>query len=340
MMRSVELGGLRVSVQGLGCMGMSEFYGPTDDRESLATLALARESGVTLFDTADKYGMGAGERLLGRFLAGGGGVSVASKFGFVRALGGADTREVRGDPAYVRQACEASLRRLGVDTIDLYYLHRPDPRVPVADTVGAMAGLVAAGKVRHLGLSEVGVADLRAAHAVHPIAALQSEWSLFHREVEESVLPACRELGVAFVAYAPLGRGFLTGSVGALGPDDFRRYVPWFAPGNAEHNLRLLEPVRALARRTGSTPAQVVLAWLHHRTEVWGVPVVPIPGTRRAAHLRENLGAAALRLGPGDLDLLEPIAGQVAGGRYAAAAPDGARGRQPTAAVSSGGRAG
>jgi aryl-alcohol dehydrogenase-like predicted oxidoreductase len=314
-------GGPRVSVQGLGCMGMSEFYGPADDTQSRATLELAAEFGVTLYDTADKYGIGANERLLGGFLAGHPEAVVATKFGFVRAAGGPDTREVRGDAAYVRQACEASLRRIGVDIIDLYYLHRRDPRVPIEETVGAMAELVRAGKVAHLGLSEVTAGELRAAAAVHPIAALQSEWSLFHREVEESVVPACRELGVAFVAYAPLGRGFLAGQPVTIGAADFRRYVPWFAAENAAHNLALLEPVRAVAAGRGVSVAQVALAWLRQRGEVWGLPVVPIPGSRRADHLRDNVAAAGLRLTPGELHSLEPIAAKVAGGRYAAAVP-------------------
>lgn len=309
-----------VGVQGLGCMGMSEFYGPTDTTESLATLDAALEAGVTLFDTADMYGSGHNEELIGPFVrANRDRVVIATKFAIERRAEDPGYRAVRNDPEYIRAAVDASLRRLGVDVIDLYYMHRRDPAVPLAESVGAMAELVRAGKVRHLGLSEVTGAELREAHAVHPIAAVQSEWSVFSRDVERSVVPAAAGLGVAFVPYSPLGRGFLTGSfqdAEQLPADDFRRTQPRFTGANAKANDALLEPVRRIAADRGVTPAQVALAWVHQRAQVHGLTVVPIPGTRKRTRLAENTAAATLELHPAELALLEPVAGEVAGDRY------------------------
>ncbi|MFI6843660.1 aldo/keto reductase [Kitasatospora sp. NBC_00085] len=309
-----------VGVQGLGCMGMSEFYGPTDTSEALATLDAALEGGVTLFDTADAYGFGRNEELIGPFVrANRDRVVVATKFAFERKQDDPAHRGVRNDPAYIRAAVDASLRRLGVDVIDVYYMHRRDPAVPIAESVGTMAELVAAGKVRHLGLSEVTGAELREAYAVHPIAALQSEWSVFARDVERSAVPAAAELGVAFVPYSPLGRGFLTGSFAAaeeLAEDDVRRTQPRFRGANAAANLVLVEPIREIAAARGITAAQVALAWVHQRAEVHGLTVVPIPGTRRRGRLAENTAAATLRLTAEELAVLEPISGRVAGDRY------------------------
>ncbi|MBF6140294.1 aldo/keto reductase [Nocardia farcinica] len=313
--------GLRVGSQGLGCMGMSEFYGESDLAESRATLERALELGVTLFDTADVYGMGHNEEFLADFVrAHRDRIVLATKFGIVRKADDPAFRGIDNSPAYLRAAVDASLRRLGIDTIDLYYLHRRDVRVPIEETVGVLAELVAAGKVRALGLSEVTGAELRAAHAVHPIAAVQSEWSLFSRDVERTAVPAAAELGVAFVPYSPLGRGFLTGSFTAateLSDTDFRRAMPRFTGANAARNAELLAPIRAIAQERGRTPAQVALAWAHSRTQVHGLPVVPIPGTRSRTRLAENVAAATLRLTPAELAVLEPIAEQVAGPRYA-----------------------
>ncbi|MFJ4678416.1 aldo/keto reductase [Kitasatospora sp. NPDC088783] len=315
-------GGPIVGVQGLGCMGMSEFYGPTDTDEALATLERALELGVTLFDTADVYGSGANEELIGPFVrAHREQVVLATKFAIERRADDAKFRGVNNDPAYIRRAVDGSLRRLGVDVIDLYYMHRRDPQVPLAESVGAMAELVAAGKVRHLGLSEVTGPELREAHAVHPIAALQSEWSIFARGVERSAVPAAAELGVALVPYSPLGRGFLTGALpdaGQLAADDFRRHLPQFTGENAAGNAELIAPIRRIAEQRGATAAQVALAWVQQRAEVHGLTaVVPIPGTRKRTRLEENLGATRLVLSKEELAELEPIAGQVAGGRYA-----------------------
>ncbi|WP_030233475.1 aldo/keto reductase [Streptomyces sp. NRRL S-350] len=314
-------GGPLVGVQGLGCMGMSEFYGPTDSGEALATLDAALESGVTLFDTADMYGFGRNEEFVGPFVrANRDRVVIATKFAIERSEDDPTRRAVRNDPAYIRSAVDASLRRLGVDEIDLYYMHRRNPAVPLAESVGAMAELVRAGKVRHLGLSEVTGAELREAHAVHPIAALQSEWSVFARDVERSAVPAAAELGVAFVPYSPLGRGFLTGAFqdGAqLSENDFRRTHPRFSGDNAAVNGGLLDPLREIAQARGVTLAQVALAWVHQRAEVHGLTVVPIPGTRKRSRLAENTAAATLRLTAEELALLEPVAERVAGPRYA-----------------------
>ncbi|MFF2084962.1 aldo/keto reductase [Nocardia sp. NPDC058176] len=310
-----------VGVQGLGCMGISEFYGETDPAESRATLDHALELGVTLFDTADIYGSGHNEEFLSDFVrANRDELVIATKFGIVRKAEDPSYRGFDNSPAYIRAAIDASLRRLGIDTVDLYYVHRRDTSVPIEDTVGTLAELVAAGKVRALGLSEVTGAELRAAHAVHPIAAVQSEWSLFSRDVERTAVPAAAELGVAFVPYSPLGRGFLTGSfrsANELGDKDFRNFQPRFTGGNAEHNAELLAPLAAIAQAHGITQAQAALAWVHARAAVHNLPVVPIPGTRKRTRLAENVAAATVRLTADELATLEPIAGQVAGNRYA-----------------------
>ncbi|NEW44538.1 aldo/keto reductase [Nocardia cyriacigeorgica] len=313
--------GIRVGTQGLGCMGMSEFYGSTDLAEARATLDRALDLGITLFDTADIYGSGHNEEFLGDFVrANRERVVLATKFGIVRKADDPVYRGFDNSPGYIRDSVEASLRRLGIDTIDLYYMHRRDPEVPIEDTVGAMAELVREGKVRALGLSEVTGDELRAAHAVHPIAAVQSEWSLFSRDVEKTAVPAAAELGVAFVPYSPLGRGFLTGSFSAaneLGDGDFRIRMPRFTGDNAAHNAELLAPLLAIAESRGLTPAQVALAWVHARSAVHSLAVVPIPGTRKRTRLAENVGAAGIALSTEELEALEPIAGQVAGPRYA-----------------------
>lgn len=313
--------GIQVGVQGLGCMGISEFYGPSDRAESRATLDRALELGVTLFDTADIYGSGDNEEFLSDFVrANRENIVLATKFAIVRKADDPHYRGIDNSPGYIRSAVDASLRRLGIDTIDLYYMHRRDPAVPIEETVGVMAELVRQGKVRALGLSEVTGDELRAAHAVHPIAAVQSEWSLFSRDVERTAVPAAAELGVTFVPYSPLGRGFLTGSfaqAGELNDTDFRRHMPRFSGDNASHNAALLAPLHAIAEERGLTPAQVALAWVHSRAQAHGLPVVPIPGTRRRTRLAENVAAATVALSPEELSRLEPIAGQVAGPRYA-----------------------
>ncbi|MEU3710317.1 aldo/keto reductase [Streptomyces catenulae] len=321
---TVELGtgGLRVGVQGLGCMGMSFAYGPTDADAAQETLERALELGVTLYDTADLYGNGENEEFIGPFIRRHRDeVVLATKFALSLDPADPQKRVIRNDRPYIRQAVEGSLRRLGVDTIDLYYMHRRDTAVPIEESVGAMAELVAEGKVKHLGLSEVTASELRAAQEVHPIAALQSEWSLFSRDVENGVVAAAAELGVGFVPYSPLGRGFLTGSfVSAekeLGQDDFRRQQPRFTGDNAAANAALLEPVHALAAAHGATPGQIALAWVQQRAEVHGLGVVPIPGTRRRSRIEENTAATRIRLTAEELALLEPIAGKVAGDRYA-----------------------
>lgn len=321
---TVELGtgGPRVGVQGLGCMGMSFAYGPTDTDEARATLERARELGVTLFDTADMYGMGENEKFIAPFIrAHRDEVVLATKFAISPDPDDPAKRIIRNDRAYIRQAVEGSLRRLGVDEIDLYYMHRREVNVPIEESVGAMAELVAEGKVKHLGLSEVTGSELRAAQAVHPIAALQSEWSLFSRDIEEGVVQAAAELGVGVVPYSPLGRGFLTGAFvhadKELGADDFRRQQPRFTGDNAAANAALLEPVRAVADAHGATPGQIALAWVQQQATARGLAVVPIPGTRKRSRIEENTGATRIRLTEQDLARLEPIAGQVAGARYA-----------------------
>ncbi|MER7988212.1 aldo/keto reductase [Streptomyces noursei] len=311
-----RLGGLVVSAQGLGCMGMSHGYGASDDDQSIATLRHALDLGVSLLDTADFYGAGHNEELIGRAIAGRRDeVVLATKFGFVNRLG--EQTAIRGDAAYVREACDASLRRLGVDHIDLYYQHRVDPDVPIEETVGAMAELVAAGKVRHLGLSEAGAETVRRAHAVHPIAALQSEWSLWTRDLEQEIAPVCRELGIGLVPFSPLGRGFLTGrytSVEGLSESDVRRTQPRFADGNLEQNLAIVAKLDELAAEKGVTAGQLALAWVQHR----GDDVVPIPGTRRQKYLEENLAALDVRLSAEELAAIDAAApaSEVAGTRY------------------------
>jgi aryl-alcohol dehydrogenase-like predicted oxidoreductase len=311
--------GLEASPLGLGCMGMSEFYGTPDESEAVRTIHRALELGVTLLDTADMYGPFTNERLVGRAVQEWSGERplVATKFGNVRGENG-EFLGIRGDAEYVRKACEASLQRLGLDHIDLYYQHRVDPETPIEETVGAMAELVQEGKVRHLGLSEAGADTIRRAVAVHPIAALQTEYSLWERSVEEEILPTVREVGIGFVAYSPLGRGFLTGkirSVEDLQEDDSRRQrFPRFERENLEANLKLVEQVEAVAQRHDATPGQVALAWVLSR----GEDIVAIPGTKRVERLEENLGALELSLTDEDLSELDGLADAVAGTRYAA----------------------
>ncbi|GAB7108107.1 aldo/keto reductase [Streptomyces phaeofaciens JCM 4814] len=313
--------GPEAGVQGLGCMGMSFAYGPTDADASRATLERALELGVTLYDTADAYGAGENERFLSPFFrAHRDEILVATKFALAIPPDDPTRRIIRNDAPYIRQAVEASLRRLDVDVIDLYYMHRRDPDVPIEETVGVMAELVREGKVKQLGLSEVTAPELRAAHAVHPIAAVQSEWSLFSRDIEAHVVPAARELGVTLVPYSPLGRGFLTGSFAsaeALTADDFRRQQPRFTGENAAANAALLEPVRTVAEAHGATSGQIALAWVHAQAEVHALPVLPIPGTRRPGRVEENTGAVAIELTEEQLSALEPIAAKVSGNRYA-----------------------
>ena len=318
-METRELGrsGLRVSALGLGCMGMSEFYGEQDDAESTATIRRALELGVNFLDTADMYGVGRNEELVGRALGDRRAqVVLATKFGNVRGADGSFLG-VNGRPEYVRAACDASLQRLGVDVIDLYYQHRVDPQVPIEETVGAMSELVGAGKVRYLGLSEASAQTVRRAHAVHPIAALQSEYSLWTREVEAEILPVCRELGVGFVAYSPLGRGFLTGQfrqAADLPEHDRRRQFPRFQGENFEHNLRLVERVEEIAAEKNCRPSQLALAWLLAQ----GADVVPIPGTKRRTYLEENVKALDVRLTADDLRRINEVArpDAAAGARY------------------------
>ncbi|MBN6036548.1 aldo/keto reductase [Amycolatopsis sp. 195334CR] len=318
-MEERKLGSLTVAAQGLGCMGMSEFYGEGDETESIATIHRALELGVTLLDTADMYGFGRNEELVGRAIGDRRDqVVLATKFGILRDENDPSKRGVRGDAAYVREAAEASLRRLGVDHIDLYYQHRVDPSVPIEETVGAMAELVTAGKVRHLGLSEAGAETIRRAHAVHPITALQTEWSLWSRDIEDEVVPVCRELGIGVVPYSPLGRGLLTGrfqSKADFGAGDFRQQSqPRMADGNLERNLELVAKLRELAERRGVTAGQLALAWVQAR----GADVVPIPGTKRRKYLEENVAAAGLELSTEDIDEVERTVPReaVAGQRY------------------------
>jgi len=318
-MRQRTLGstGLVVSELGLGCMGMSEFYGPHDDGESIATIHRALDLGVGFLDTADMYGPFTNEELVGRAIRGRRDqVVLATKFGNERNPDGSWVG-INGRPEYVRSCCEASLRRLGVEVIDLYYQHRVDPTVPIEETVGAMAGLVREGKVRHLGLSEAAPLTIRRAHAIHPIAALQTEYSLWTRDPEEEVLATVRELGIGFVAYSPLGRAFLTGRVqgpDSLDPDDRRRTWPRFTPENLQKNLALLPPVEGLAREKGATPAQIALAWVLAK----GPDIVPIPGTKRRRYLEENVAAADVALTPEEIRRLDEALprGAAAGERY------------------------
>ncbi|MGZ4430199.1 MAG: aldo/keto reductase [Gaiellales bacterium] len=309
--------GLAVSAQGLGCMGMSEFYGATDETEAVETIHRALELGVTFLDTADMYGPFTNERLVGRAIAGRREqVVLATKFGNLRGEDGSRLG-IDGSPRHAREAIDASLERLGVDHVDLWYLHRVDPRVPIEETVGAMAEAVRAGKTRHIGLSETAPDTLRRGHAVHQITAVQSEYSLWTRDVEEEVLPTCRELGIGFVAYSPLGRGFLTGTLRSpdeFGPDDFRRAAPRFQGDNFRRNLELVTRVKELSAEHDCTPGQLALAWVMAR----GDDIVPIPGTRRRRHLEENVAAARIRLTDEDMRRIDQVApvGVAAGARY------------------------
>ena len=316
--RELGTGGLVVSAVGLGCMGMSQSYGAGDDDESIRTILRAVDLGLTLLDTAESYGKGANEILVGRAIRERRGeVVVATKFGLVPNPSGGTATEVDARPERVKASCEASLRRLGVDVIDLYYLHRIDPVVPIEETVGAMGDLVRAGQVRFLGLSEAGPDNIRRAHRTHPIAALQSEYSLWTREPERTVFPVCRELGIGFVAFSPLSRGFLTGTVkdaDAFAPNDVRRRLPRFQKENLEKNRTLVDELEALAQSKGCSPPQLALAWLLAK----GRDLVPIPGTKRQRYVEENIAAAAITLTPADVAMLDeafPI-GTAAGARY------------------------
>jgi len=311
--------GLVTSAQGLGCMGMSEFYGEADDEEALATIARAIDIGVTFLDTADVYGPFTNEQLVGPATAARRDeVVLATKFGIVRDPDDPARRGVNGRPEYVHASCDASLFRLGLDHIDLYYQHRVDPRIAIEETVGAMAELVTAGKVRYLGLSEAGPETIRRAHAEHPITALQSEWSLWSRDIEREIVPVARELGIGIVAYSPLGRGFLTGQIRTpddFGDDDFRKYLPRFQGENFARNLQLVDEVTAMATEKGVTAGQLALAWVHAQ----GDDVFPIPGTKRRTYLDENAAAADVRLDAKDMARLDDIlpSDAIAGDRYA-----------------------
>ena len=313
--------GLRVSALGLGCMGMSEFYGAHDDATSTAVIHRAIDLGVTFIDTADMYGSGHNEILLGKAIRDRReGLIIATKFGNVRGPNG-ERLGISGKPDYVKSACDASLKRLGLDVIDLYYQHRVDPQTPIEDTVGAMADLVKAGKVRYLGLSEAAPNTIRRAHAVHAIAALQTEYSLWSREPEAEIFPTIRELGIGFVPYSPLGRGFLTGRFASnadLADGDFRKISPRFSEDNIEANRALLSVIETMAKAKRATPAQIALAWVMAQ----GNDIVPIPGTRRIAYLEENLNSMSVSLSPADLATLDAAfpAGVAKGDRYPAAA--------------------
>jgi len=317
-MQTRQLGGLKVSAIGLGCMGMSEFYGPRDEAESIATIHRALELGVTLLDTADMYGPYTNEELVGRAIRGRRDqVVLATKCGIVRDAKNAMVRGIDGSPDYIRTSCDGSLHRLGVDHVELYQLHRVDPKVPIEDSVGAMADLVRAGKTRFIGLSEASAQTLRRAHKVHPIASLQSEYSLWSRDPEDGILQTCRELCVGFLAYSPLGRGFLTGQIRRfedLAPDDYRRHSPRFQGDNFEKNLALVRRIEEIAVAKSCKPSQLALAWVLAQGEF----IVPIPGTKRRTYLEENLGSLAVTLSKEDLAHINAVApqGAAAGLRY------------------------
>jgi aryl-alcohol dehydrogenase-like predicted oxidoreductase len=315
--RMIGKSALEVGAIGLGCMGMSEFYGESDERESIRTIHQALDWGVTLLDTADMYGIGENEVLVGKAIAGcRSEVTLATKFGCVRDADG-DFVAICGRPEYVKSACEASLKRLGAEVIDLYYQHRVDPDTPIEETIGAMADLVRAGKVRYIGMSEAAASTIRRAHAVHPVTAVQTEYSLWSRDVEDEILPACRELGIGFIPYSPLGRGFLTGQIKKFddfAQDDFRLYMPRFQGENFYKNLVLVDTIKELAKQKGCKPSQLALAWLLAQ----GKDIIPIPGTKRISYLEENIGAIHVQLTRDDFRRIDEIApkGAAAGDRY------------------------